>query len=112
MKRADAEARAARHLQELGRSVVVQNYRIRGGEIDLVTLDGPVLVFTEVRHRSSTRYGGAATSITPQKLALMYRAAQSYLLREHGREDLPCRLEVLTIDGPAETGLVTLIPVE
>jgi putative endonuclease len=111
MKGADAEARAARHLQRLGRNVVAQNYRIRGGEIDLVTLDGPVLVFTEVRHRS-TRYGGAAASVTPQKLALMHRAAQSYLLREHGREDLPCRLEVLTIDGPAETGLVTLIPVD
>lgn len=112
MKGAEAEARAAQHLQALGRRVVAQNYRIRGGEIDLVTLDGPVLVFTEVRHRSSTRYGGAAASITPQKLALMFRAAQSYLLREHGREDLPCRLEVLTIDGPADTGHITLIPVE
>lgn len=112
MKGADAEARAARHLQALGRELVAQNYRIRGGEIDLVTLDGSVLVFTEVRHRSSLRYGGAAASVTPHKLALMHRAAQSYLLREHGREDLPCRLEVLTIDGPAETGLVTLIPVE
>lgn len=112
MKGADAEARAARYLQGLGRELVAQNYRIRGGEIDLVTLDGPVLVFTEVRQRSSTRYGGAAASVTPQKLALMHRAAQSYLLREHGREDLPCRLEVLTIDGPAETGVVTLIPVE
>lgn len=112
MKGADAEARAAQYLQVLGRRVVAQNYRIRGGEIDLVTLDGSVLVFTEVRHRSSTRYGGAAASVTPQKLALMFRAAQSYLLREHGREDLLCRLEVLTIDGPADTGHITLIPVE
>ena len=29
----------------------------------------------------------------------MQRAALSYLTRELGRDDLPCRLEVLAIDG-------------
>jgi len=90
--------------------VVARNYRIPGGEIDLVSLEGGVIVFTEVRQRRSARYGDAAESVTPRKLALMQRAALTYLTREHGRDDLPCRLEVLTIDGPAETGVLRVLP--
>lgn len=74
--------------------------------------DGGVLVFTEVRQRRSARYGNAAESVTPRKLALMHRAALTYLVRELGRDDLPCRLEVLTIDGPAQTGTLRLLTVE
>lgn len=112
MKGADAEDRAAAHLQTLGREVVARNYRIPGGEIDLITREGGVLVFTEVRQRKSARFGGAAESVTARKLALMHRAALTYLAREHGRDDLPCRLEVLTIDGAVDTGRVTLIPLD
>ncbi|WP_309573329.1 YraN family protein [Deinococcus sp.] len=112
MKGADAEARAAAHLLGLGREIVARNYRIPGGEIDLVTREGAVLVFTEVRQRRQTRYGSAAESVTPRKLALMHRAALTYLTRELGRDDLPCRLEVLTIDGPADSGTITVIPLD
>ncbi|MEW6421779.1 MAG: YraN family protein [Deinococcota bacterium] len=109
MKGADAETRAAAHLASLGREILARNYRIPGGEIDLVTREGEILFFTEVRQRRSPRFGNAAESVTPRKLALMQRAALAYLVREHGQDDLPCRLEVLTIDGPAETGSLTLI---
>ena len=113
MKGADAEARAEAHLMRLGREVLARNYRIPGGEIDLVTREsGGTLVFTEVRQRRQGRYGSAAESVTPRKLALMHRAALAYLTREMGRDDLPCRLEVLTIDGPAATGTLSLIPLE
>jgi putative endonuclease len=117
MKGADAEDRAAAHLRSLGREVLARNYRIPGGEIDLVSrepaaagMDG-TLVFTEVRQRRQNRYGSAAESVTPRKLALMTRAALEYLIRELGRDDLPCRLEVLTIDGPAKTGQISLLDV-
>ncbi|GGK38688.1 UPF0102 protein [Deinococcus malanensis] len=113
MKGADAEARAATHLQSLGREVIYRNYRIRGGEIDLVSREpSGTLVFTEVRQRRSCRYGSAAESITPRKLSLMHRAALNYLVRECGRDDLPCRLEVLTIDGPADSGVLRIIPLD
>ncbi|PNY81381.1 YraN family protein [Deinococcus koreensis] len=112
MKGAGAEARAAAHLEALGREIVARNYRIPGGEIDLISREGAVLVFTEVRQRRGARYGSAAESVTARKLSLMHRAALTYLSRELGRDDLPCRLEVLTIDGEAETGMITVIPLE
>ena len=110
---AAAEARAAAHLESLGREIVRRNYRIPGGEIDLVSREpGGTLVFTEVRQRRQARYGSALDSVTPRKLALMHRAALEYLTREHSRDDLPCRLEVLTIEGEAETGELRLLAVE
>lgn len=109
LKGAEAEARAARHLESLGREVLRRNYRIPGGEIDLVSRDaGGQLYFTEVRQRRQDRFGSAAESVTPRKLALMQRAALTYLVREVGRDDVPCCLEVLTIDGPPERGQLDL----
>ncbi|GAA0506530.1 YraN family protein [Deinococcus depolymerans] len=113
MKGADAEDRAEAHLRALGREVLRRNYRVPGGEIDLISRepDG-TLVFTEVRQRRSARFGSAAESVTPRKLALMRRAALGYLTRELGRDDLPCRLEVLTIDGRALDGRLSLLPLD
>ncbi|GAA5503099.1 hypothetical protein Dxin01_02848 [Deinococcus xinjiangensis] len=110
MKGADAEARAEAHLLSLGRELLARNYRIKGGEIDLVSREaGGTLCFTEVRQRQQDTYGSAAESVTPRKLSLMHRAALTYLVRELGRDDLPCRLEVLTIDGSAENGELKLL---
>jgi putative endonuclease len=112
MKGADAEDRAAAHLRALGREVLARNYRIPGGEIDLVTREADgTLVFTEVRQRRGDRYGSAAESVTARKLALMRRAALSYLALEVGQE-VGCRLEVVTIEGTAERGVLTLFQVE
>ena len=113
MKGADAEDRALAYLLERGHTLLARNYRIPGGEIDLVTQDaGDVLVFSEVRQRRSIRYGSAAESVTPRKLALMQRAALTYLLRERGRDDLPCRLQVIGIDGTAAGGALSVLAVE
>lgn len=112
MKGADAEARAAKYLEAQGRTLLAQNYRIKGGEIDLVSREASgTLVFTEVRHRSHADFGQAAETITAQKLALMQRAAQQYLIRELGHENILCRLEVITIDGPVESGQLQIFEV-
>ncbi len=112
MKGADAEDRALQELLRQGHTLLVRNYRIPGGEIDLVTQHGPTLVFSEVRQRKSAQYGSAAESVTPRKLALMQRAAQSYLVRELGRDDVPCRLQVVSIEGSAQGGVLSIWPVE
>jgi putative endonuclease len=113
VKGAQAEDRAAAFLSGLGREVLARNYRIPGGEIDVISREpGGTLVFTEVRQRRSARFGSASESVTPRKLMLMHRAALTYLTRELGRDDLPCRLEVLTIDGSAGEGTLSLHAVE
>jgi putative endonuclease len=74
-----AERAAERYLTARGLTPMVRNYRTRFGEIDLIMQDGEVLVFVEVRLRSSQDFGGAAASIGPHKQRRIIAAAQGYI---------------------------------
>ena len=63
----EAEVLAAAYLERHGLAVIERNFRVRGGEVDLICRDGTALVFVEVRLRSNASFGGAAASITPAK---------------------------------------------
>ena len=47
--------------------VVDRNWRTKCGELDLVAAKGPLLVFCEVKTRTSAGYGAAAEAVTPKK---------------------------------------------
>lgn len=91
------EQRALDYLLKQGLQFVERNFRCKGGEIDLVMREGPVLVFVEVRRRAIGRFGDAAASVTAAKQARLLHAAQVYLQRQ-GSEPA-CRMDVVTIDG-------------
>lgn len=74
-----AEQAAAIFLRERGYHVLERNFRCRGGEIDLVALDGGTLVFVEVKLRRTLSRGAPIEAVTPLKQARVARAAQSYL---------------------------------
>lgn len=91
------ERAALDYLKHHKLSRVEENFRCKGGEIDLIMRDGASLVFVEVRQRADRRHGGAAASITPAKIRRLVRAAQVYLLRF---PTMPaCRFDVVAIDG-------------
>lgn len=73
------EAYAARHLVERGMAVLDRNWRCDQGEIDLVLRDGRVLVFCEVKTRSSTLFGNPLEAVTEQKAARLRRLAARWL---------------------------------
>jgi len=91
------EQTALLYLQRRGLRRVEQNFRCKGGEIDLIMQDRDTLVFVEVRQRADMAHGGAAASITPAKIRRLVRAAQVYLLRFAVTP--PCRFDVIAIDG-------------
>lgn len=96
-----AEDRALAHLRAQGLRLMARNYRTPGrggGEIDLVMRDRDgTLVFVEVRKRASTRYGGAAGSVSATKQRRIVFAARHYLLRLP--EPPPCRFDVISMEG-------------
>jgi putative endonuclease len=95
-KGAWAEELAAAHLERAGLKVLARNYRIRGGEIDLIAQDAAgTTVFLEVKQRGSDSHGAVGEYITPRKAELVRRAALHYL----GRDDLPCRFDAVLIEG-------------
>lgn len=97
MKGPDAEKVAADYLAQQGLTLTARNYRCRFGEIDIIAEEGTTLVFAEVRSRSSSRYGGAAESITATKQLRILRAARHYLA--HAGRQARCRFDVLLIEG-------------
>lgn len=90
----EAENRALRFLQRHGLRLVERNWRCRGGELDLIMLDGETWVFVEVRHRSHTAFGGAAASLGPAKCRRLLHAAALFL-QARGLAHPPCRFDAV-----------------
>ena len=97
---AQAEARAAEFLQRKSYRIVDRNWTCKGGEIDLVCLDGDTLVFVEVRARASSRHGTPLETVVDLKRRRLVRAAAIYL-HVKKREDSACRFDVVAISGDA-----------
>lgn len=73
------EELAARHLRTQGIEVVEQNWRCRQGELDIVGREGDVLVFCEVKTRSSMQFGLPAEAVGPEKAGRIRRLAAAWL---------------------------------
>ncbi|MYM69533.1 YraN family protein [Pseudoduganella sp. FT55W] len=91
------EDRALAYLLTQGLTLEARNFLCKAGELDLIMLEGPTLVFVEVRQRASSKFGGAAYSVTPAKQQRLLRAAQHYLLRH--KIPPPCRFDLIAIDN-------------
>lgn len=97
-----AEAAALRLLRDAGLRQLAANANYRGGELDLVMLDGNTLVFVEVRYRASAAFGGGFSSVDHGKRRKLVRAAQSFLLAHPRYADAPCRFDVVDASGKPE----------
>ena len=92
----EAEQLAVAHLTQRGYRIVETNYRVRGGELDIIALDGDVMAFVEVRSRRSTRWGHPLETVSRAKQLRLLRAAQRYLVRSR-QLDRQVRFDVLAI---------------
>ena len=96
---AAAEQLAAEYLQARGVAVLARNLRCKGGELDLVCLDGAVLAVVEVRQRGRADFGGAAGSVTPRKQRKIIRAARFFLQRQPAWRVCAMRFDVIALQG-------------
>lgn len=96
------EEAAAQHLKRNGLKVLVRQYRCKMGEIDLVAREQDVLVFVEVKTRSSEEYGDPAHAVTPEKQRHISRVALDYLRRLHNPE-IPVRFDIVEVFPQGDT---------
>jgi putative endonuclease len=94
------EAVAARYLQRLGYKVLARGRRLSPGELDLVMLDGRVIVFVEVKTRTAKEVGHPSEAVDADKQRRLTRLAVTFLKR-HGLLDRPARFDVVAITWPA-----------
>jgi len=89
------EALAALHLEGLGFRIVARNHRCRRGEVDLIAERGELLVFAEVRARSTDRFGAPEETVGKEKQRRIVCAARDYLAGQS--EARAIRFDVIAI---------------
>lgn len=95
------ENAACDYLKALGYSISERNYRVKGGEIDIVAKDGAYTVFVEVKSRSgqpSAHFGRASAAVDKRKRLCFVHAAKEYL-KAHP-EACKCRIDVVEVYFP------------
>jgi putative endonuclease len=95
---------AAQHLESQGLELLERNYRCRGGEIDLVMLEGTTLVLVEVRLRTSDEFGGAAASVGARKQRRFTLAARHLVTTRPEYRKLRVRFDVVALDAGTPAG--------
>jgi putative endonuclease len=93
---------AVRELTARGYAILDRRYRTRRGEIDIVCEDRGMIVFVEVRTRTTREFGRPEESVNELKRRKVTAMAVDYLARRRMTER-PCRFDVVAIES-AEYG--------
>lgn len=93
---AKGEDLAAWFLKKKGYRILDRNYRCTRAEIDIVARDGDVLVFVEVKTKSSSDFALPQLSITGAKKRKVGRASLEYLSQK-GLHGVDCRFDIVAI---------------
>lgn len=96
-----AENQAAVYLESRGYTVLCRNFRCKGGELDLVALDGLHLCFVEVRFREDRLRGEPLETVDGRKRGRLTRAANQYLQKH---PDIDTRRQFMRFDVVSVVG--------
>jgi len=94
-----AETAAGQWLADHGYRTVARNFRSRRGEIDLIVCQADLLVFVEVRYRTSSGFGGAPASVTHAKQQKIIAAARYFLHHQPRFHHHAVRFDVIAMGG-------------
>jgi len=91
------EELAMNFLIEKGYEIVEKNYRFKRSEIDLVVKKDDVLIFVEVKMRSSASHGFPEEFVDRKKQLKVLEGAEQYMVETkwHG----PVRYDVISVRG-------------
>ncbi len=79
------EAIALNFLKAKGYHILASNWRYSRAEVDIIAKEGEVLVFLEVKTRSTDHFGKPEAFVTDRKKAFLQTAASVYM-EEIGHE--------------------------
>ena len=89
------EDRAAEYLVSRGHSILARNFRGKTGEIDIISLDGSCVVFTEVKYRRDKKGGGALAAVGFPKQRTISKTALCYIIYRGLPSDTAFRFDVI-----------------
>lgn len=89
------EELARQFLEGEGYRILEANWRYSRAEVDIIAMDGPVLVFVEVKTRSTDAFGRPEEFVSRRKQKLLAMAAGAYM--EAIGHDWEVRFDVIAI---------------
>lgn len=93
------ESIAAEYLSQHGYKIIERNYRNPHGEIDILMEKDAMLIFVEVKFRSSNKYGIPLEAVDIWKQRRISKAALYYYSTHGYFENIACRFDVIAIYG-------------
>ena len=93
------EQAAADWLTADGHEIVARNWRTRYCEIDIVSVKGKVLYFTEVKYRKNDDFGDGLAAITAKKQRQMRFAAELFLAGKPECSGMAAKLLAASVSG-------------
>ncbi len=91
------ELTTARFLKKKGYKIIDKNFTNKIGEVDLIALYGDLLVFIEVKTRSSTQYGNPSDAVDYNKQRKYVLLCESYLLLHKEYKNKYVRFDVVEV---------------
>lgn len=91
----EGEEAAVRFLINKGYEILYRNYIAEKAEVDIIALKDGIIVFVEVKTRSSLGFGSPKDFVTNKKIKLMIKAANIYI-EEFEREE-EARFDIIGI---------------
>ncbi len=89
------EEQAIAYLKGQNYSILATNWRFKHKEIDIIARFKDLIVFVEVKTRSSEEYGEPETFVSPQKQRFIITAANQYLIEKE--LELEARFDIISI---------------
>jgi len=102
------ERLAAEHLIANGLELLERNYRSPYGEIDLIARQDNIVVFVEVKTRSSDAFGWPESALTKRKREHLLQAAL-YYLQQHPEISDDWRVDIIAIRGNFKSDTAELV---
>lgn len=93
------EQAAADWLAASGHEIIARNWRTRYCEIDIVSVKGEVLYFTEVKYRKNDDFGDGLAAITAKKQRQMRFAAELFLAGKPEYSGMAAKLLAASVSG-------------
>ncbi len=90
------EKLAVAFLKKKGYRILSVNFRTRSGEIDIIAEHKNIIIFIEVKSRSTDSFGSPVQAVTPRKQRQISKVALEYI-SIHNFFDTDARFDVISI---------------
>ena len=90
------------YLEENGSSIIKRNFRVKHGEIDIVSTDGEFIIFTEVKTRKYGAYDDGTGAMSKAKMKRIIAASEEFMLLHPEYEKLYRRFDTAYVTVSTE----------